>query len=154
MAFKLDLFKILDSLGGKDDAYAGLSDDEKKGFAPIVIQRWLSGTKDERQVVALNTFANKHVFALGKHPHLLARLFQACNSKVPRRYYWLGVKGRKKHALVDQVLKETFGWSSNELRKQGPLLHRLREDEIIAAAEELGWQKEELAKLKKELKDA
>ena len=154
MAFKLDLFKILDSLGGKDDAYAKLSDDEKKGFAPIVIQRWLSGTKDERQVVALNTFANKHVFALGKHPHLLARLFQACNSKVPRRYYWLGVKGRKKHALVDQVLKEYFGWSSNELHKQGPLLHRLREDEIIAAAEELGWQKEELAKLKKELKDA
>lgn len=148
MTFKLDIFKLLDALGGKKDAYAELSADEKKGFAPIVVQRWLAGTKDERQVIALNTFANKHVFSLGRHPHLLSRLFQACNSKVPRRYYWLGVKGRKKHALVDEVLKQHFGWSSNELRKQAILPDTA---EIMEMAEGLGWQKDELAKLKKEL---
>lgn len=147
--FSLDIFKLLSDLGGKADAYAKLSDDEKKGFAPIVVQRWLAGTKDERQVMALNTFANKHVFALGKHPHLLARLFQACNSKVPRRYYWLGVKGKKKHALVDEVLKQHFGWSSNELRKQTVLP---TPDEVLLFAQELGWQKDELVKLQRELK--
>lgn len=148
--FSLDIFKLLSDLSSKADAYAKLSDDEKKGFAPIVVQRWLSGTKDERQVIALNTFANPHVFSLGRHPHLIARLFQACNSKVARRYFWLGVKGKKKHALVDEVHKQHFQWSSNELRKQQL---RMSEDEVLAAAEGLGWQKDELAKLKKELKD-
>jgi len=147
--FALDIFKLLEDIGSKGDAYARLTDDEKKGFAPVVVQRWLTGVKDERQIIALNSFANKHVFALGKHPHLLSLVFQACVSKVPRRYFWLGVKSKSKKPLRDEVLKQRFEWSSNELRKQGPL--SFTPTEIMQLAEELGWQKEDITKLKKEL---
>ena len=146
--FKLDIFRLLEDIGSKGDAYAKLSEEERKGFAPIVVQRWLTGVKDERQIIALNAFANKHVFALSKHPHLIARLFQACVSKVPRRYFWLGVKSKGKTPLRDAALKQYFGWSSNELRKQVQLPSR---EDVIEMAERLGWQKDELAKLRKEL---
>jgi hypothetical protein len=148
--FKLDIFRFLEDIGSKGDAYAKLSEEERKGFAPVVVQRWLTGVKDERQLIALNAFANKYVFALSKHPHLIARLFQACVSKVPRRYFWLGVKSKAKAPLRDAALKQHFGWSSNELRRQTILPSAT---EVLALAENLGWQKDELAKLKRELKD-
>lgn len=151
MAFKLDIFKLLGMIGSKNsgDIYKGLSDDEKKGFAPLVAMRWMSGTSDQRQIMALNTFANRFIFPLGKHPHLLMQLLQACSSKNGGRAQWLGIKGgSKKTQLRNEVIMEYFDYSTNELRA---LTVFPTNDEIVQMAEELGWQKEEVAKLKKEM---
>ena len=44
--YKLDLFKALNSLAThKLDAYSKFTDDEKKGFAPSVLMRWLSASQ-------------------------------------------------------------------------------------------------------------
>ena len=150
MAFKLDIFKLLGMIGSKSsgDIYKGLSDDEKKGFAPLVVMRWMSGTGDQRQIMALNTFANRFIFPLGKHPHLLMQLLQACSSKAGGRAQWLAIKGgTKKTQLRNEVIMEYFDYSVNELRA---LTVFPSNDDVIQMAEELGWQKEELAKLKKE----
>lgn len=153
MAFKLDIFKLLSQIASPSsgDIYAKLSDDEKKGFAPLVVMRWMSGTKDERQIIALNTFANKFTFPLAKHPHLQMLVLQACSSKTNGRGSWIGIKGGTKTTLRNEVLSEYFDYSINEIRAMTVFP---TDEEIVMMAEELGWQKDEIAKLKKEQKDA
>lgn len=153
MAFKLDIFKLLgmvhDPKAG--DVYEKLTDDEKKGFAPLVAMTWMAGTKDERQLMALAHFANPYIFALGKHPHLLMQLLQVCSSKTGGRNFWLSQKaGSKRNPLTQEVIKSYFNYSSRELRELSILPS---EDEVIGMAEELGWQKDEISKLKKEFKE-
>ena len=53
--FKLDIFDVLNRIDrGEHHLYSTLSDDERKSFAPLVVTRWMSGTKDERQIIFLN----------------------------------------------------------------------------------------------------
>lgn len=151
MAFKLDIFKLLGQINSPQsgDIYKTLTDDEKKGFSPLVVMRWLSGTSDAGQIVALNQFANTSVIPLAKHPHLLMLTLQACCSKRNGRNNWLGIKsGTKKTQLRNQVMMEYYEWSSNEMRD---CFVFPSDDEIIEMAEDLGWQKDEVAKLKKEM---
>jgi len=151
MTYKLDIFKVLGELSGGDHmVYRRLSDDEKKGFSALVIMRWMTGTSDERQIMALNMFANKMIFPLAKHPELLAMLLASCSSKVARRYQWLGIKSSKKKNLARQAVQEYLDYSSLEMRK---LTELPAPEEIIEMAEACGWQKEEMTKLKKELAD-
>lgn len=148
--FKLDIFSLLGSIDSSrsGDVYAGLSDDERKGFAPLVVMRWMTGTSDERQIMMLNEFVNPYVFPLAKHPHLLMHSLQVASSKRPKRYAWLGVKGGKKSTLANKAIAEYFDYSAREVNLLNP---RPSNAEILQMAEELGWQKDEMTKLKKEL---
>lgn len=151
MAYKLDIFGLLADISSAraGDIYAGLSDDEKKGFAPLVVMRWLSGTSDERQIMMLNEFVNPAVFTLGKHPHLLMLLLQTCNTKTTKRYQWLGIKSKKKNAEALRVVGEYFEMSQREVKLLSPFPTN---EEVLQMAEELGYQKDDLAKLVKEQK--
>lgn len=148
--FKLDIFSLLGSINSSrsGDIYSNLSDDEKKGFAPLVVMRWMTGTSDERQIMMLNEFVNPYVFPLGKHPHLLMHALHVASSKQSKRYAWLGVKGGKKSTLANKAISEYFDYSTREVNLLSP---RPSNAEIMQMAEELGWQKEEVVKLKKEL---
>jgi len=152
MAFKLDIFSLLSDLNDPKagDIYAQLTEDEKKGFAPLIVMRWMSGTSDERQIMLLNEFVNPYVFALGKHPHLLMQLLQVASSKTNKRYNWLGIKSKKKGIEAARVVEEYFEMTPREVASLNPFP---TEDEVIRMAEALGWQKDEVAKLKKEYKD-
>lgn len=149
--FALDIFDFLAKLNStKSGIYDGLSEEERKAFSPLVVMRWLSGTSDTRQIMMLNTFANTSVFQLGAHKKLLAGVLQACTSKVPgRRYKWMSIRGgSKKKDLANNVISQYYGMSSNEIRKLNP---RPTSSEIMSMAEDLGFQKDELTQLKKEL---
>lgn len=147
--YKLDIFDLLNRLNStkSSDIYAELSEEERKGFAPLVAMRWMTGTSDERQIMMLNEFVNPYIFPLGKHPHLLMQCLQASSSKVNRRYAWYPVKSSKKSTLTVQVIGEYFGISTREAEKYivPPA------SELIQMAEELGWEKDILKKLEKEL---
>src|SRR5271157_4210483 len=149
MAFKLDIFDLLGKLNNpkSGDIYSKLTEEEKKGFAPIVVMRWMSGTSDERQIMLLNEFVNPYVFALGKHPHLLMLLLQVASSKTNKRYSWLGIKSKRKNIESMKVVGEYFDMSDREVSTLNPFPP---EAEVMQMAEELGWQKDELTKLKKE----
>ena len=149
MAFKLDIFDLLGKLNSpkSGDIYAKLSEDEKKGFAPLVVMRWMSGTNDERQIMTLNEFANPAIFTLGKHPHLLMQVLQACSSKTSKRYQWLKVNGGKKKVEALKVVAEYLEMSMREVRLLDPFPP---EAEVIKMAESLGYQKDEITKLTKE----
>ena len=153
MAYKLDIFALLGDISDpkKQDIYSKLGDDERKGFAPLVVMRWLTGTSDERQIMLINEFVNTSVFALAKHPHLLMLLMEASNTKSRRHYQWLGIKTKKRNVETLRAIGEYYEMSQREVRLMNPLPPP---DEVIEMAEACGWQKEEMAKLKKELKDA
>jgi hypothetical protein len=153
MAYKLDIFELLGKIDkpASGDIYTGLSDDERKGFAPLVVARWMSGTSDAYQLMALNTVANPYIFSLGRHPHLFMHLLQASSSKKPKRYGWLGVKSKKKNSSAISVVQDYYGMSLREVKLLNPFPP---EAEVLQMAEELGRDKEEITKLKKEYKDA
>ena len=150
-AHKLDIFDLLAKLNSSKptDIYSQLTDDEKKGFAPLIAMRWMSGTSDERQIMVLNEFANPAIFNLGRHPHLLMLLLHACSSKTNKRYSWIGIKNKKKNVEAMKVVSGYYEMSSREVRLLNPFPS---ENEVMQMAEELGLEKEEMAKLKKEYK--
>lgn len=149
--YKLDIFDLLNKLNSSKsgDIYANLTEDERKGFAPLVVMRWMSGTSDQRQIVLLNEFANRFTFSLAKHPHLLMQVLQMCSSKTSKRYQWIGIKSKKKNVESMKVVSEFYGMSLREVRLLNPFP---KEDEIIEMAEQLGWQKDEITKLRAEYK--
>ena len=150
--YKLDIFDLLNKLNSSKsgDIYAQLSDDERKGFAPLVVMRWMSCTSDEQQIMLLNEFVNPAVFPLGKHPHLLMRLLQVASSKTPKRYGWISVKSNKKNVEAMKVVAEYFEMSAREVRLLDPFPSK---EEVLRMAEEIGLQNDDFKKLEKEFKE-
>jgi hypothetical protein len=151
MAYLLDIFKLLERIDNpkSGDIYSSLSTDEKKGFSALVTMRWLSCTSDERQVMMLNSFVNPVIFKLSSHPQLLMQLLQVCSSKTRKRYAWLGVKSKKKNPESIRVIQDYYDMSAREVNTLNPFP---TEAEILQMAADLGFQKDEMTKLKKEFK--
>lgn len=147
---KVDIFKILDSLSlGDKNIWESFSEEEQKSIAPLILMRWLSGTSSQRQIVYLNELANHLIFTLSKHPNLLMKVLSCCTDKRPSRYQWIGQKKTNSaKKLSIKVLQEYYNYSAREANK---FLHLLNKDDMIQMAESLGWEKEEITKLKKEL---
>lgn len=150
-AFKLDIFDTLSKIDNpkSGNIYSKLTDDEKKGFAPLVVMRWMTGTSDERQIILINNFVNPFVFSLGQHPELLMKLMQVSSSKVSRRYQWLPVKNKKRKVEAWRAVAEYFDMTDREV---GLIVPFPSNEEVLSMAEYLGWQKEDIKKLEKELK--
>lgn len=149
--FALDIFHLLGQIDKKDTLfYSKLTDEQRKAYSPLVSMRWMSGTSDERQINYLNELVNRYVFHIGDHKELLFKLQCAASSGTSRRYNWMAAKtgGTKKNKGLDIVMAY-YDYGVREAKSVMPLLSN---DDIILMAEELGYQKEELAKLKKELK--
>ena len=143
----LDIFELLRKIDtSKTCIYSDLTDPQKKGFAPLVVMRWMSGTGDAAQIAMLNECVNPYVFSLGKHPHLLMQCLQVSSSGQPKRYYWLGLKTNKKKSETMRVLQEFFELSAREV-KTYPIPPV---NELVSMAEMLGWESAEIQKLKKE----
>lgn len=147
---KLDIFKVLSEIDkGNISFWQSLNDEEKKGFYPLIVMRWMSGTSDTAQTIALNEFANRLIFPLAKHPELLYKIFVACATKTRHRYQWIGGSKNIKNKLQAKILKEYFGYSSQEIQR---MIVFPPNATYIQMAEELGWINADISALKKELK--
>lgn len=149
---KLDIFKTLGQISVKNvNFYTDLSEEEKKGFLPVVVTRWLSGTSSAKQIYFINELVNPFVFSLHKHPQLLYYLMTLCGPGKSQRYFWNKSASNKATTMPNavSVVREQFGYNSRQALEAMPLLSN---DDILEYAEDLGRQKDIITKLKKELK--
>ena len=149
---KLDIFAVLGRISNKDgNFYRNLNEEERKALAPLVVMRWLSGTRNAQQIYFLNELVNPFVFAMGKHKELLVDLMITCSPGRTQRYFWNKAKSKRTTSVPNtvNVVRDYFGYSSIEAMEALPLL----DDEIILwYADELGRQPDEIKLIKKELK--
>lgn len=154
MAEKIDIFRILNQADKKNILfYQQLSEEEKKSFSPFLIQRWLSGTVDSRQVIFLNELLNPFIFSFFNHKHLLWLLITICTNGNIQKYSWNKLPGKQQtHSKPEtiNIISQYYGYSKKQAKE---ILNLLSYEEIIWYAEQLGKQPEEIIKLKKEWKN-
>lgn len=149
---KLDIFRVLSAISSKQRTfYQNLSEDEQKAFQPFLVQRWLSGTPRASDVVLLNELANYAMFPLQRHKQLLYQLLVAVNSGDRQRYVWnkLPTKNTTGKPNAIRCVVEYLNYNTSQAVEALQLLDR---DAVVSMAEQLGWQPDEIAKVKKELK--
>lgn len=147
---KLDLIGLLDKVDENAEGFYGELDDlERKDFAPIVVLRWLSSSRDPNQLLPLNDYANRVVFHHYKHPELMYKLFVACTPGKKHYYKWLPRKKKpklsKKVDVVSRYLKCSHRRATEHLRV-------LTKDDILEMSTELGDPSSFLTDLKAEFK--
>lgn len=125
--------------------------DEQKALHPLVLMRWMSGTTDARQIFFLNEAVNPYVFPLAKHPELLIDLMTICAPGQFKKYKWHKSLNKRASStpIAVSIVRTYFEYSQREAQEALPLLSN---DDVLDYAEQLGYQKEEITKLKKELK--
>lgn len=149
-AERLDIFKVLKAADIKDrEFYVNLNDDEKKQLQPFLTMRWLSGTSNKQQVFLINQVLNKFVFSLYQHKELLWKLITICTSGKSQRYIWNKIETKSvEHPISIQIIQEYFGYNNKDAVESFNLLEPI---DIIAMAEEMGWQDDIINKSRKEL---
>ncbi len=149
---KLDIFEVLRNIDVKNrDYYKSLTDEEKKALSPFVVMRWMTGIRDPRQIYYMNEFVNPFVFPLQKHKDLLLELMMVSTSGKKQRYKWMKQPKKKTSGQTKLVnlVKNYFGYNTKHAVDALPLLSN---DDLMSYAEQLGYQKDEISAIKKEMK--
>jgi hypothetical protein len=149
MAFNeaFDLFQFLGALSKRDiNAFEKLTPEAQKAVAPFVLQRWMTGTSDAAQIVRINTFVNPFTFSLGQDKALLCKLLAAAATGKTGRYSWIKGPGAKAEKLRLEAIKQFYGVSTREAKE-----YSLDPETIMEMAHQLGWDDDELKKLKAEV---
>lgn len=146
-----DLFDGLAKLSSRDlQWYDKLTPEDQKAASPFVMARWMTGTSDQAQLVRINTFVNPYGFSLGQEKSLLFKLLAAAATGKSKRYQWLKSPGAKATIKLRlEVIKQYYDVSTREAIGYDSI----ESEDILTMAEELGWEVEELKKLKKEVSD-
>ena len=144
-----DLFAGLAALGSKDFTwYDNLSPDGQKAAAPIVMARWMAGTSDKAEILRLNTAVNPYLVSGTADKSALFKSLAAAATGKNRRYPWLKGPGAKTKRHSIEVIKQYYECSTREATT-----YKIADEDLVEMAEALGWDKEDIAKLKKEFED-
>ena len=148
----LDICVLLAQIDRKNyDIWDKLTEEQRKELAPLVVMRWMAGMSDPVQLIFLNEIVNPTVFPLGTLKELLLKLLTVCSNGRNKRYQWINYKltGEKKSKLSVKLIGDHYGMSQKDAEDARRLFES---DEILELAEMHGYQKDEIAALKKELK--
>lgn len=149
---KLDVFRVLRNINQKNkNFFSELDEEETKGFHPLVVERWLTGTNDPNQIIFVNELVNRFVFSLSDDKELLYKLMTICTSGGNPRYQWIRTKSRYQSNLsaTVSVISEYFDYSDDETIR---CLEIMSDEDILGIAEDIGTEKDIVSKIKKELK--
>ena len=150
---KLNIFDTLNIIQRKSqNGFNCLTEEQQKGFQPLVIMRWLSGTTNPRQVFFLNELVNPFVFNFSKDKLLLYYLMTTCTAGKSQKVKWIKKKSvsNTKQLITLQIIREVFNYNETKAREALPLL---TDDQIINFAKNHGCQQPEITKIKRELKN-
>lgn len=147
--YKYDIFALLKQINSKNAQYFDtLNETAQKAIPPLVVQRWLSGTNDPRRIIFLNELVNPFVFEFYDHKKLLMQLMTTCTDGHFCKNYWLsGPKKGSGHTESSKVLQQMYGYNK---KQADDAIKCLTEQQIVEYAEQLGIQKEQIAKIRKE----
>lgn len=152
MAEKLDIFRVLNAANDKQrEFYDELTEDERKAMQPVLVMRWMSGTQNPLQLLLINECLNQYVFPLYRDKQLLWNLLVASNVGKKQRYTWnkLPAKVDPSRPTCVKVLQQYYHYSTKEAIQALRLLTR---EDVLILAEALGYQQEDISKIKKEIK--
>lgn len=102
LAHKLDIFETLAALDTRQfDFLDNKPEDVRKGFAPVVVLRWMSaitpdGEISDAMLVQVNEAVNHGFFDIADHPDLQYRLLASCGFGQRFRHQWIPVAKQKK----------------------------------------------------------
>jgi hypothetical protein len=158
--YKLDMFKrLLPGLDKRDlKLWSKLSEDERKGFADIVALRYMSAVQtNDKDIIdyhieLANEFGNKHMWhpEIRKYPELQMMLLAMVGVGKVQRHEWMPKPKAQKKNKVLEMLGEIYPtWKRDELELYFEINS---EDELMDLFESMGHQKEELKKIKAEVK--
>lgn len=150
MSDKVDIFEVLKHIDKKDITfYEKLTDEQKKSVVPLLTMRWLSGGTALQTQLA-NAIVNPLVFRMYKHPGLLYKLMVACSDGKERRYSWIKKKSKDKSSPVSaEVIAAYYKCSKKDAIRYKK---RLTVDDVIEMADAIGYDKEQIQKIKAEFK--
>jgi hypothetical protein len=156
-SFKLDLMGTLEAADrGLKDYYSNLTEEERKGFAPKVVMRWLSVLSDksrerEYAILAVNELINLRLYELSKHPELVWLLMTVAGTGKKQYHQWIPTKkADSKTPLFDKLINAQWPLINEEERD---LLKSLRtQEEWMKFAKGSALSDKELKDLKDELK--
>lgn len=145
----LDIFELLKNINsGNKNYYSNLSPAEQKEIYFFLIQRWMSGTTDAKQIVYLNNFANNKVWSLHKEGNLLYLLLTACSTG--KKHYQFPKK--KKKDSRTETLKVVMNYYKCGMKDAIDYLKILSLDDIMDICDACAIDKEIVTKIKKEIK--
>lgn len=149
----LDIFKVLDAINKNNPKYYDtLSEQQLKELQPFVVMRWVTGTSSEWQIQYVNELVNPFVFnLLADHKRLLFNLLTICGPGKFQKYSWIKGPSKKTTSkpMAVSVLKKLYNYSTSQA-EQALALHTV--DDILDYAEQLGYQTDEISKIRKEMK--
>lgn len=113
MAAKLDIKRELNAVDLKNyNFYDGLTDEEKKAFAPFILMRYTSNVQGDRDIQEwflemTNEMVNKHHWTLSKgHKALLWKLFAATGAGVSCYHPYIAAGKKEKIDKIEKLLAE------------------------------------------------
>jgi hypothetical protein len=147
---KLDIFKVLKELDNKNSKFFdSLTDDEQKSLQPLIVMRWLSGTTSKQQVMLINELLNKYIFSFSKHKKILWDIMTICTAGRHQNYSWIKKQaGGSSYPISVKVIQQYFNYNTKTAIDTLPLLNH---SDMLDMADEMGWQDDDLNKLRKEL---
>lgn len=156
----LDIFKTLSAIDKRDyNFYANLSDEEKKGFAPIVVSRWLSAVEGNEDVNAfylmmVNENVNKNFWdsTISKHPELQYKMMAACGIGKSVKHKWIKGYGRKSAKSKFMELLSSF-YPSASVKELEYLISINSIEQLTQLVNDAGLQDEDIKKMVKEIKE-
>lgn len=115
MAAKLDIKRELKAVDTRDhDFYSNLTDEEKKGFSPYILMRYVSnvqGDKDLQEwfLETTNEHVNKNHWTLSKnHKELLWKLFASTGVGAPMYHPYLAAGKKEKIDKIEKLIAEIY----------------------------------------------
>jgi len=156
---QIDLFLILRHLDSRDfTVHEQLSGDPEvlKEFETQIgwlIPQWMLGGVTEagsrKMISEFNAKANQVWGALSKHPELRAKLLASCGLGQPMKHKFIRPKGiKKKDPLFDMVLEL---YPDARVDEVALFLKDTGREEILELCKSLGYQKDEVAQIEKQL---
>lgn len=150
MSKTLDIWELLEKIDSNDREFlTNLPDEKKRGFAPIVALRWLSGSGNTVQLNNLNELVNPTVFGLHKHPELLYNLMVISTPPGKKKYNWVKTKKREKRTKRLDVISRYLNVPLSHAKQY---LNLYSSNDIIEMSERLGDSTEFIKDLKQEFK--